>query len=60
MHNNNNYQCKICWNKALTYGVGYIDTIQFSYIPFRGVTRIEKARRQQGMHMRAAEKKKTH
>ena len=24
MHNNNNYQCKICWNKALTFGVGWI------------------------------------
>ena len=22
MHNNNNYQCKMCWNKALTFGVG--------------------------------------
>ena len=24
MHNNNNYQCKMCWNKALTFGVGSI------------------------------------
>ena len=25
MHNNNNnYQCKMCWNKALTVGVGLI------------------------------------
>ena len=24
MHNNTNYQCKICWNKALTFGVGLI------------------------------------
>ena len=28
MHNNNNYQCKICWSKALTFGV---DSIQLSY-----------------------------
>ena len=28
MHNNNNYQCKICWNKALTFGVG---SIQLSF-----------------------------
>ena len=27
MHNNN-YQCKICWNKALTFGVG---SIQLSF-----------------------------
>ena len=26
MHNNNNYQCKMCWNKALTFGVGFIIT----------------------------------
>ena len=33
MHNNTNYKCKICWNKALTFGV---DSIQLSfriYIP---------------------------
>ena len=27
MHNNNNnyyYQCKMCWNKPLTFGVGSI------------------------------------
>ena len=24
MQNNNNYQCKMCWNKALTFGVGSI------------------------------------
>ena len=24
MHNNTNYQCKICWNKVLTVGVGWI------------------------------------
>ena len=24
MHSNNNYQCKMCWNKALTFGVGSI------------------------------------
>ena len=24
MHNNNNYQYKICWNKVLTFGVGSI------------------------------------
>ena len=24
MHNNTNYQCKICWNKALTFGVCWI------------------------------------
>ena len=28
MHNNTNYQCKICWNKALTFGV---DSIQLSF-----------------------------
>ena len=28
MHNNTNYQCKICWNKALTFGVG---SIQLSF-----------------------------
>ena len=28
MHSNNNYQCKICWNKALTFGVG---SIQLSF-----------------------------
>ena len=28
MHNNNNYQCKICWNKALTFGIG---SIQLSF-----------------------------
>ena len=28
MHNNNNYQCKMCWNKALTFGVG---SIQLSF-----------------------------
>ena len=28
MHNNNNYQCKICWDKALTFGVG---SIQLSF-----------------------------
>ena len=27
MHNNANYQCKICWNKALTFGVGSIQLI---------------------------------
>ena len=27
MHNNNNYQCKMCWNKALTFGVGSINSI---------------------------------
>ena len=25
MHNNNNYQCKMCWNKVLTFGVGSIE-----------------------------------
>ena len=24
MHNNNNYQCKMCWSRALTFGVGSI------------------------------------
>ena len=24
MNKNNNYQCKMCWNKALTFGVGSI------------------------------------
>ena len=28
MHNNNNYPCKICWNKAVTFGVG---SIQLSF-----------------------------
>ena len=28
MHNNNNYQCKMCWNKALTFGDG---SIQLSF-----------------------------
>ena len=27
MHNNTNYQCKICWNKALTFGVGSIQPL---------------------------------
>ena len=28
MHNNNNYyQCKMCWNKALTFGVGSINSV---------------------------------
>ena len=27
MHNNDNYQCKMCWNKALTFGVGSIKLI---------------------------------
>ena len=35
MHNNTNYQCKICWNKALTFGVGSIQlgvgSIQLSF-----------------------------
>ena len=30
MHKNNNYQCKMCCNKTLTFGVGSIKT-QFSY-----------------------------
>ena len=29
MHNNN-YQCKMCWNKALTFGVG---SIKLSFVP---------------------------
>ena len=28
MYNNTNYQCKICWNKVLTFGVG---SIQLSF-----------------------------
>ena len=28
MHNNNNYQCKMCWKKSLTFGVG---SIQLSF-----------------------------
>ena len=28
MHNNTNDQCKLCWNKALTFGVG---SIQLSF-----------------------------
>ena len=36
MHNNYNYQCKICWNKPLTFGVGWImhsfHTIVFTQI----------------------------
>ena len=35
MHNNNNYQCKkMCWNKALTFGVSFwcwFDKTKFSY-----------------------------
>ena len=27
MHNNNNYQCKICWKKALTFDVGSTNSI---------------------------------
>ena len=30
MHNNNNYQCIMCWNKALTFGFG---SIQLSFHP---------------------------
>ena len=33
MHNNTNYQCKICWNKALTFGVGLIQ-LSFCTIVF--------------------------
>ena len=33
MHNNTNYQCKICWNKALTFGVGSIQLSFRIYIP---------------------------
>ena len=33
MHNNNNYQGKICWNKALTFGVGSIQLSFCIYIP---------------------------
>ena len=29
VHNNNTYQCKMCWNKLLRW----FDTTQFSYIP---------------------------
>ena len=32
-HNNNNYQCKMCWNKALTFGVGSIN-LSFRAIVF--------------------------
>ena len=31
IHNNNNNQYKMCWNKALTCGVGSINITQFSY-----------------------------
>ena len=35
-YNNNNNQCKMCWNKAVIFGVGSIElcfrTIEFSYI----------------------------
>ena len=34
MHNNYNYQCKICWNKALTFGVGLI-MLSFRTIVFK-------------------------
>ena len=30
---NTNYQCKICWNKALTFGVGSIQLSFRIYIP---------------------------
>ena len=30
MQNNKNYQCKICWNKALTFGV-WFDTTEVLY-----------------------------
>ena len=33
MHNKYNYQCKICWNKALTFGVGSI-ILRFRTIVF--------------------------
>ena len=33
MHNNTNYQCKIYWNKALTFGVGSIQLSFRIYIP---------------------------
>ena len=33
MHNNNNYQCKMCWNKALTFGIGLIQ-LSFRTIAF--------------------------
>ena len=34
MHNNNNnYQCKMCWNKALTFGVGSIQLKFHAIVP---------------------------
>ena len=33
MHNNNIYQCKMCWKKALTFGVGLIQ-LSFRTIVF--------------------------
>ena len=33
MHNNNNYQCKMCWNKALIFGVSLIK-LSFHIIVF--------------------------
>ena len=32
MHDNNNYQCKICWSKDPDF-CHWFDTTQFSYIP---------------------------
>ena len=37
MNNNNNYQCKMCWNKALTFGVGSIK-LSFCTIVFTQYT----------------------
>ena len=38
MHNNNNnYQCKMCWNKDLTFGVGSIE-LSFRAIVFTQYT----------------------
>ena len=33
MHNNNNYQCKMCCNKALTFGVGLPNTCKDDFNP---------------------------
>ena len=45
MHNNNNYQCKIFWNKALAFGVG-------SKLNFRAVVFTQSSHNQKLLHFR--------
>ena len=45
MHNNNNYQCKMCWNKALTYGVGSIK------LSFRTIVFTQYMQRSEAPHL---------